>query len=134
MEETVYDSCVDDNLIADGTDYCDSNLLTNLNMSVWSDENLESACDEAVEAMQDYCEAQDSDEACYACAYTISYLFSKYDKYLESAFESIFTDISDESTATLQEAADMVAEDDDDADEDDSSDTTTTIELPASVS
>jgi hypothetical protein len=68
-------------------------------------------------------ECSTSTDTCYPCAYSISYLFTKYEDYVTEALEDIYTEISDLTAIVLYEAY-----------SDASSDTTTTDETSISLS
>lgn len=67
-------------------------------------------------------ECSSSSDTCYPCAYTLSYVFTKYEDYVTQALEDIYSDISDITALVLYEAY-----------TDASSDSTTTDETSISL-
>ena len=63
-------------------------------------------------------ECSSSTDTCYPCAYTLSYVFTKYEDYVTETLEVVYSDISDITAIVLYEAyTDATTDDDDTTDE-----------------
>jgi hypothetical protein len=63
---------------------------------------MDSACEDAADIVSEDCTDESiTDLDCYACAYAVSYLFTKYESYVLSALETTYTTISEDSAAAL---------------------------------
>lgn len=103
QEESSYEQCVDESMSADaeaGT-YCETIISTAL-FTLWSTTTEDNTCIAAEEAMVTEC--ADSTSTCYPCAYTLSYVWTKYEDYVETTLETIYSDLSDITALVLYEA------------------------------
>lgn len=89
-------------MLDDTTDYCETTIVTSLNLTLWTTSNMDSACEDAATVVSEDCtDTAIIDQDCYACAYAVSYIFTKYESYVLSALETTYTTISEDSAAAL---------------------------------
>lgn len=85
MQEYTYGTCVDQRMQLDDTDnsYC-TTLLSSVDFSLWSTDSETSACTLAQADMQSKCLSAEEDGtySCYPCAFSVAYIFAKYQAYL----------------------------------------------------
>ncbi|CDW78257.1 UNKNOWN [Stylonychia lemnae] len=158
MEEKIFERCVDSKFFEDPTKYCSKSIVGNLNLTLWGQTQKDKACEEGAIKMQQMCNAAlaaqlaenigaegsddqevDSEavqevknkEECYPCAYTISYIFSKYENYLTATIEEIFKEISKKTVGALQQSRIDAIVLDDDIEQQRKAAKTLQIQLPA---
>lgn len=88
--EDVYNSCIDGRMIADDDDYsyCTA-LVESAGLEMWETSDIESACEKGEIAMQAKCDPTTATE-CHACAWTIAYIYTKYDTYTDQSLENVY--------------------------------------------
>lgn len=113
MEEIIFEKCVDSRLLEDPAAYCSRTIVPTLDFTLWTKDNKDKGCIEAGDVVKTQCVDNPDDseeEQCFPCAYLISYIFSKYEKYTTTAVENVFDLISQDYASTLRKAAQAVIE------------------------
>jgi len=100
MEELIFEKCVDSKLLDNPLVYCNKTIIGNLNLTLWTASHKIKACNEGGDLIQTQCNQPGSKE-CYPCAYTISYIFSKYEKYIVTVMEGTFSILSKRAATSL---------------------------------
>jgi hypothetical protein len=90
MEERIYERCVDAKLLQNPATYCQRFLLSGLNLTLWTNATNYKNCDDAADALAQRCTNSDNNQECFPCAFEISFIFSKYDRFLTSTLEGVF--------------------------------------------
>eukprot|EP00347_Sterkiella_histriomuscorum_P023738 403333557 len=110
MEERIFEKCVDSKLQEDPLKYCTRSIVSNLNLTLWSQGSKDKACSEGAVKMQEKCNNTQSvsgtgdgvkTDGCYPCAFTISYVFAKYEKFLTTSIEGVFQQLSQRASEAL---------------------------------
>ena len=90
-------------MFQDPSSYCKTSVVTKgLDFILWNEESKLKACEEGGEQMITKC--KDTNIQCNPCAYTVAYMFAKYEKSVETALENIFKQISQAIAKSLLEA------------------------------
>lgn len=80
-------------MFQDPPSYCKRAIVTKgLDFLLWSEETKLKACQEGGEQMLTQC--KDTSAQCNPCAYTVAYMFAKYEKAVETTLENMFKQIS----------------------------------------
>ena len=119
MEESIFERCVDSRMLEDPFPYCQRSIVNNLNATLWSASTSQRACEEGAVAMLKKCgkplpqgvvDSTDTattivvdTDLCYPCAYAISYIFAKYEKYSAMTVETVFDTMSKRASEMLHE-------------------------------
>ena len=80
MEQVTFQRCSDKDIIAHSKVYCRTHLVSHLNVTLWNNDNKLKACRDSLTYMKEKCHKHK--KHCYPCAYSISFLFRKYERYI----------------------------------------------------
>ncbi len=77
----------------DPSSYCRTAIVSKgLDFTLWNQESKLKACEEGGDQMLTQC--KDANTLCNPCAYTVAYMFAKYEKSVETTLENIFKQMS----------------------------------------
>jgi len=94
LEEIIFERCVDSMMLQDPLSYCRNSVVTkSLDFTMWNDDTKIKACEEGGEQMLAKCK-EGGTQACNPCAYTVAYMFAKYEKQVDNVLENLFKEIS----------------------------------------
>jgi len=104
---------VDSKIIEDTDEYCMETLMPSLDLCMWTDSNIDSACSDTEDFMEENCDQEDLDNLdCYPCAYGISYIFAKYEDFVIEALELALDDVTQQQVDAIEEAKAIALEED----------------------
>ena len=111
LEELTYESCIDSMMFQDYTSYCKTDIVPLYlgNLTLWNTDAKLTACEDGGVQMMAQCnttslsqpDTATSVPACDPCAFTLSFLFAKYEAYVQSLLEIIFKDMVENVAKTL---------------------------------
>ena len=125
IEESIFEKCVDSRMLEEPLDYCKRGIVRYFNSTLWSEQAQQRSCEEGAAAMFKKCgksvpenskqilvtgaeltasmNITSNPDVCYPCAYVISFLFAKYEKFTTMTVEGVFESLIKKSAEVLKD-------------------------------